>query len=150
MSEEKEKLSIEEQEVMSKACYMMLTKCPHIPKGVKTAFSNIDKATIGMFSESGAVVERRYIGGSFIAQYPFTLLYRTKPNSDAERIKCEETLNKIAKYLCVLTEFPPITDGREIKSIDQSSTVSVAGRLEDGSIDYRVSIILKYKKKGKY
>ncbi|MBQ6787550.1 MAG: hypothetical protein IJO85_07505 [Lachnospiraceae bacterium] len=163
MSQEKayEILSSEEQEVIGKAIYSLVSECPAIPKSVKKSYGDINSNTVGMFAEQGAIIRERYVNGAFIAQYPFTLLYRSKPDSDKERMAREETLSNIAKWLCgkeivlietgyKLSEYPALTDGRKIIGIEQRQTVYPAGKLEDGSVDYQVHLIVEYRKKGMY
>lgn len=163
MAQEKkyEALSTEEQEAIGKAIYGIMTECPAIPKSIRKSYGDINSNTIGMFAENGAIVRERFVSGAFIAQFPFTLLYRSKPDSDDERMAREQTLSNIAKWLCgkeieqngntyQLSEYPALTDGRNITGIEQRQNVYQAGKLEDGSVDYQVHLIVEYKKKGMY
>lgn len=156
-----ELLSTEEQEIIGKAIYLLMVDCPAIPSGINKSYGDINANTIAMFAEQGAIVRERYVNGAFIAQFPFTLLYRSKPDTDKERIAREETLSNIAKWLCgkkitvekteyQLLQYPMLTDGRKITGIEQRQTVYPAGKLEDGSVDYRVSLTVEYKKKGMF
>lgn len=156
-----EMLSTEEQEIIGKAIYTLMLSCPALPTGTKTNYGDIGSNTIGMFAEQGAIVRERYVNGAFAAQFPFGLLYRSKPDTDAERIAREQTLSNIAKWLCGkeitldnqqyrLSEYPVLTDGRKITEIEQRQTVYPVGKLEDGSVDYQVHLMIEYKKKGMY
>jgi len=151
-------LSVEEQDAMGKTLFLLIQKCPVIPKGVNVRYGDITGNTISIFPQKGAVVTARYINGIFKAQFPFMILYRSKPTTDNDRIAREETLGNIARWLSgrkitvnnseyMLSEYPQLSEGRKITGIEQLQTVYIAGKLEDGNVDFSVNMKLDYKKR---
>lgn len=159
MSEKQvEMLNAEEQDAIGKAVFLLITECPAIPMAIKVKYGDIADNAIGIFAQQSAVVTKRYITGVFTAQFPFTVLYRSKPTTDNDRIAREEILNNIAKWLAgkkitvdgrehILKEYPQLSEGRTITGIEQLKTVALAGKLQDGSVDYTVDLRLDYKKR---
>lgn len=159
MSEKQiEILNAEEQDAIGKAVLLLIKECPAVSTGIKVKYGDIADNTVGIFAQQGAVVTKRYITGSFTAQFPFVVLYRSKPTTDNDRIAREETLTNIAKWLAgkkitvngvehTLKEYPQLSEGRVITGIEQLRTVALAGKLQDGSVDYTVNLRLDYKKR---
>lgn len=159
MSEKQaEILNAEEQDAIGKAVLLLVKECPAILPGIKVKYGDIADNTIGIFAQQSAVVTKRYINGIFTAQFPFMLLYRSKPTTDNDRIAREEMLNNIAKWLggkkitangieYILKEYPQLSEGRQITEVEQLKTVALAGKLQDGSVDYTVDLRLSYKKR---
>lgn len=152
-----ELLSVEEQDAIGKALFSLIKNYPGLNK-IAVKYGDIGDNTIGIYAQSDAIVTKRYINGVFNAQFPFRLLYRSKPTTDNDRIAREETLGKLAGWLCkknvaignkvyALDSYPLLSDGRKITEIEQLKTVSLAGRLADGNVDYFVNMCLYYKKK---
>lgn len=153
-----ELLNVDEQDAIEKALFLLIQECPAIPSGVSVKYGDIANNTIGVFAQQGAVITKRYISGTFCAQFPFDILYRSKPTTDNDRIAREETLGNIAKWLSgkeivvngvryVLNAYPQLSEGRKITGIEQLQTVFLAGKLSDGNVDYRVKLRLDYKKR---
>lgn len=152
-----ETLSAAEQDAIGKAVFLLIKECPAVPTCIKVKYGDIADNTIGIFAQQSAVVTKRYVNGIFTAQFPFTVLYRSKPTTDNDRIVREEILDNIAKWLAgnkitvngvehVLKEYPKLSEGRKIMGIEQLKTVVLAGKLQDGSVDYTVDLRLDYKK----
>lgn len=151
-------LNAEEQDAIGQAVFLLVKECPAIPAGIKVRYGDIADNTIGIFAQQSAVVTKRYISGIFTAQFPFVVLYRSKPTTDSDRIAREEILTNIAKWLSgrkitingsdyILKEYPQLSEGRKITGIEQLKTVALAGKLQDGSVDYTVDLRLDYKKR---
>ncbi len=151
-------LNAEEQDAIGKAVFLLVKECPAIPADIKVRYGDIADNTIGIFAQQSAVVTKRYINGIFTAQFPFVVLYRSKPTTDSDRIAREEVLTNIAKWLSgrkitingsdyILKEYPQLSEGRKITGIEQLKTVALAGKLQDGSVDYTVDLRLDYKKR---
>lgn len=151
-------LNAEEQDAIGQAVFLLVNECPATPAGIKVRYGDIADNTIGIFAQQSAVVTKRYINGIFTAQFPFVVLYRSKPTTDSDRIAREEVLTNIAKWLSgrkitingsdyILKEYPQLSEGRKITGIEQLKTVALAGKLQDGSVDYTVDLRLDYKKR---
>lgn len=159
MSEKQtEILNAEEQDAIGKAVLLLVKECPAILSGIKVKYGDIADNAIGIFAQQSAVVTKRYVNGTFTAQFPFTVLYRSKPTTDNDRIAREEMLTNVAKWLAgkritvngmehILKEYPQLSEGRRITGIEQLKTAALAGKLQDGSVDYTVDLKLDYKKR---
>lgn len=132
--------------------------CPFIPETVSKKYGDIQNDSICMFAQQGSgTYLKRYVSGSFKAQYPFFIRYRAKPTTNQTRIKAEELLDAVARYICgdivsyggteYQKGYPVLGDGRTIEKIE-AGTVYMAQKSEDGSIDYQVLLSLTYSKKG--
>jgi len=110
-----------------------------------------------MFPQQGSVYLRRFVSGTFIAQYNFFLRYRRKETTDEGRIKDEATLDLIGKWLernpvqvgtevYELQNYPELTDNRTITQITRTSSAFLAERAQDGTSDYQIYLQLRYRK----
>lgn len=156
-----ELLSIEEQDIIGKAVYEMLKECPMIQNGIAVQYGSITNNSISVFAVSGAIVSKRYINGGFIGLFPFVIRYRSKPTNNEDRIQRENLMNQIANWLSgkettynnvkhEISEYPAMTEGREIKEIEQQQNAYIVSKADDGTVDFQVSMRLKYNKKGMY
>lgn len=147
MHEKPQVLDIAEQEAIGSALVLAIQKCPDIVKAKKNImFESIDSGKIGLFPQQGTVYLKRFISGSFTAQYNFFLRYRARPSTDAQKLKAEELLNNIALWLENEIEYPELTGGRVIESISRNSHAFAADMAEDGEVDYQIYLSLKYRR----
>ena len=152
MAEEKQQLSIDEQESIAEALLRLVASFDSYPSTItqnKIFLDDLkDAESIGIYPTSGAVVLKKYVSGSFEAQFPFTLYYKCNPTNNAAVIEKREVLNELAKWLGT-TEYPALSDGRIVKSIERTTTTTLAGKDESGNSIFQCGCTLKYfKKKG--
>lgn len=125
-------------------------------------FSTMDNtaAGIGFFPTSGAAIlsETEDITGHVtqMCLYPFTIVYRSSPKTDAQRIKIKEFLDALVRWLCrepvtigqnthTLSAYPALTVGnRVIKAISQTGPAHLNGAYADGVEDWTISGTLRY------
>lgn len=158
MDEKMQLNSIEESQIR-KALFQLFTECPFIPENVSKKYGDMGKDSIGMFSQQGSGrYLKKYVSGSYEAQFPFFLRYRAQPTTNGTRLNAEELLDSIAQWMCgnkvrynsqdyQMAAFPALTDGRRVEQIE-SGNIFMAEKAEDGTIDYQVTMNLKYSKKG--
>ena len=117
MAEEKQTLSIGEQESIAEAVLRIVAEYSGFPSTVtkkKITLDDLkDAESIGIFPTSGAVILKQYISGSFEAQFPFTIYYKCTPTTNAAVISKRSVLDGLAKWL-EDTEYPSLSDGRSI------------------------------------
>jgi len=115
---------------------------------------------LGFFSSSGAVLvrdEKDILGHTYqMCQYPFEIVYRTSPKSEAQRVKIKEFLDGLGRWLeqqpvkigdttYVLDSYPVIQSGdRVIKEIYRSSPGHMVSAGQDGVEDWAVSMACSY------
>lgn len=151
MTEEKTGLSIEEQKSIAEAVLRIVAEYSDFPKTVtkkKILLDDLKEAeSVGIFLTAGAVVLKKYISGSFEAQVPFTICYKCTPTTNAAVIAKREVLDGLGKWMEEM-EYPALSDGRSIKSINRTTTTVLAGKTEDGASVFQFGSTLKYFKKG--
>lgn len=147
MDEKLQVLDIEEQEAIGSALVLAIKECPDIIRAKKNImFESIDSGKIGLFPQQGSIYLKKFISGSFIAQYNFFLRHRTRPSTDKQKLEAEELLNKVASWLENEIEYPELTDGRTIESISRTSHAFAADMAEDGEMDHQIYLSLKYRR----
>ena len=151
MAEEKATLSIEEQQSISETILRIVASYTDFPKTVtqkKILLDDLkDAESIGIFLTSGAVVLKKYISGSFEAQVPFVICYKCTPTTNAAVISKREVLDGLGQWMEEM-EYPSLSDGRKIKSINRTTTTVLSGKTEDGASVFHFGGTLKYFKKG--
>lgn len=150
MENEKQSLSIEEQESIAEAILRIVASYEAFPKSItekKIFLDNLKEAdAIGIYPTSGAVISKKYVSGSFEAQFPFIIYYKCNPTSNAVVIEKRKVLENLAKWMETM-EYPALSEGRKIQSIERKTTVTLAGQDESGDAVFQCSFTLKYFKK---
>jgi len=160
MSEEKQVLEIEEQEAIAKALIMMIQQCPFVEsQDITTRYEDLNEDySLGVFAKQGTVYSKRFITGSFQAQYVFFIGYRIKPTNDQKKINAEEFLSAIAKWLegqkvtyggveYLPPAYPALSDNREILRMERTTDAFAATSQQSGTVDYQVHMKLEYQKR---
>lgn len=100
---------------------------------------------IALFEIQGAIKSKEYIDGSYIGQYPFALVYRTKPTNTNQRIVKQNTIDSIGEWLEHL-DYSKLANAkdRSIISINRTNTSSLIYCDESGNEDYQGLFNLKY------
>lgn len=151
MEEKKQNLSIEEQESIAEAVLRIVAGYTGFPKTITAKKIHLDDLKdvedIGIFPTAGAVVLKKYVSGSFEAQFPFYICYKCAPSTNEAVIKKRAVLDGLAKWLENIT-YPALSDGREIRTIERTNATVLDGKTEDGAFIFRCSCTLKYYKKG--
>ena len=162
MPEKLEQLKIDEQDAISRAVSLMLSKCPIVETRMLEVHVDglPNKAeVIGVFPMQGAVYLSKYISGGFVAQFPFQIRYRIKASErdDARRIDAANMLDKIGRWFSGqkvtdggevyrIEGYPSLTEGRTICGIERSSTAFLSAMAQDGTTDFQLNMQLKYAK----
>ena len=88
--------------------------------------------------------------------YPFNIVYRAAPKSEAQRLKIKEFLDTLGRWLeqqpvtvggdtYQLTEYPALSSGnRVIKSISRTNPGHLNASYQDGIEDWLISATLRY------
>lgn len=146
-----EALSIEEQELISKAVLELINHFQDIPKGIKAGYQLIsEKEPLAVFSMQGAVKLEEYLclpgEESFDGQFPFFVRYRCKSTSTTQRMEKQNFLDKLGEWL-EKQQYPALTGNRTITEIKRTSTSFLADRGVDGTEDYQCNFNLIYAKR---
>ena len=151
MAEEKETLSVVEQDIISKAIIELVNDYEKLPEGVYASWQYIsDKDRLAVCSMQGAVKTEEYLcmpgEESFDGQFPFFILYRVMPDGTSGRIEGQDFLDTLAGWL-EKTTLPKLTEGRTITEIKRTSTSFLAERFANGMEDYQCNFNLLYEKR---
>lgn len=85
------------------------------------------------------------------------LKYRYTPTDDEDKIDAADTLDRAGQWMegrkvtidgkeYELSEYPELTDGREIVSIERQSNAFLNALMQDGSADYQINLRVQYRK----
>lgn len=143
-----EKLTIKDAENAQKAILALILKHPNFPKGFKADNTTVkwnsinEDTSIGIFPLQGAIYLKKYISGSYTAQMPFQIVYRSSPTTNKTSIDAQTVLDAVASWL--------EEGGIEFKdthmtleNISRTSPVFSFGKNEKVT-DYAINMQLRY------
>lgn len=156
-----ELLNGKEQESILKAVMELIKNYP-LRAGMDVGFETLNKdgQSLGIYGISGAVVEKRYITGSFVGAVPFGIILRSNAKTDEQKIDKIEYLSKLSEWLNLkeiefkgikycLEEYPALTGKRKILNIEQETVPFKDNSNGAGDNDYAVRLKVRYKNLGK-
>lgn len=92
--------------------------------------------------QSAYIIER-FISGSYIADYQFKIVYRSKPRSPDARLNADDLLNQLGDW--ATGQKPDIGNGLEVQELEQTTRSSLFARMEDGWEDHQIFMRMTYK-----
>lgn len=158
MAEKKIKYDVEGYDVLTSALLKLLNSYPGKEEGV--GFSTLSEdGGIAMFPVSGAVVETEtedVVGNiNQVCLYPFFVIYRASGLSENSKVAAKEWLDNLGAWLekqpvtingseYGLDEYPPLTKGRKILSVERQSPGYLDKTNENGAEDWAIYISARY------
>lgn len=156
----KKAIDIEGSEAVSKVLLTLLNSFPGLD-GKSILFSTLsDSSGIGFFPTSGAALltNKEDITGHVkqVCLYPFNIIYRAAPETEAQKIRIKEFLDALGKWLeqqpvilgkktVQLSVYPDLASGnRKIKSISRNNPAHLSAVYNDGIEDWIISATLRY------
>lgn len=139
-----------EQEQVSRGLLSWLNEYPSLPAGVRMIdFEYLADDTPGLTLSTiqGAYITRRYLGGDYMAEYQFKLIYRAQPgDSRNNRLKMDETLDALGDWAVARakTDKPDIGAGKQVRGIVCNTRSSLFGRYENGDEDHQILMTMHY------
>lgn len=142
-------LSASEQSIITLAVLELMNQSPTVKElGLLAEYQSMPKENgICFYSMRSPVKTKKYLDGGVEAQFPFFVLYRCSPKTTPQRIKKQEVLDVLGEWL-EKADYPKLTEGRTIITIERTTTSYLAGRDEAGIEDYQCNFNLIYRKKG--
>lgn len=154
-------IDVDGSEAVSSVLLALLNGFPGLSKRQSILFSTLSESSgIGFFPTSGAALQNEtedVIGHvKQVCLYPFSIVYRSAPNSEAQRLRIKEFLDALGKWLeqqpvklneteYLLESYPELASGnRIIKSINSTSPAYLSAAYQDGIEDWTISVTLKY------
>lgn len=142
--EQRQPLVEQEQEhQITRLILIWLNTCPLLPvQSIGYEDFQPDCECITMTLIQGTRILEKNIIGGYTAEYKFLLLYRIKPGESVDRrIKADETLEKIAKWLC---DNPPDLGRFKVRQIEPTERAEVIASYDDGDEDHQITIAVQY------
>lgn len=154
-------IDIEGSEAVSKVLLALLNTFPGLENGKTVQFSTLAETSgIGFYPTSGAALlsDKEDITGHVkqVCLYPFSVIYRAAPKTEAQKIRIKEFLDALGKWLELqpviingqtykLEGYPDIASGnRTIRSVSRTNPAHLNAAYNDGVEDWIISATLKY------
>ncbi len=154
-------IDIDGSEVVSKALLELLNAFPGLSGKQHILFATLSETSgIGFFPTTGAALQsdKEDVTGHVtqVCLYPFSVVYRAAPKSEAQRMRIKEYLDTLGKWLeqqpvilngkeYRLGAYPALASGnRIIKSISRTSPAYINAAYQDGIEDWIIAARLSY------
>ena len=146
--DEKESLAIKDSESAQNAILSLIQKYPNFPVGFKADNKTVkwnginDTTSIGIFPLQGAVYLKKYVSGSYSAQFPFQIVFRSSPTTNKASIDAQNVVDSLGKWLeSAGVEFND--QNMSLEGISRTSVAFPASRNEK-QLGYGINMQLKY------
>lgn len=152
MTEQIERLSATEYDIIEKALWDLVKQYPKEPTDpqITAQYDALDADTsLAVFTLPGGQYKKRYVSGNFTATISFRVAYKSNPKTSPQRINAQAFVGRIMKWLENTKDLPLLTDGREITKIIASNAVPYLDETgADKSTVYVADAVMEYIKKG--
>lgn len=155
------KYDVDGYDSVTSALMELLNQYPALEEGEKITFSALtEESGISVYPINGAVIEdeKRSITGKVYQTcvYPFFIIYRVSALSSKQKQGIKEWLDNLGRWLekqpimvdeveHQLTEYPSLTDTREMVSITRQSPAYLDNTSEGKVEDWAIQISARYK-----
>lgn len=132
-----------EQDQVARMLLVWLNTCPLKPSNIRFEYLRDDTESITVSVTQGAYKTRQFIDGTYEAVLQFSIIYRSQPSSDDERLLMDEVLNNISDWA---VNNVPIELGakKKFKRLTQETRATLYARYDNGDEDHTVSMNLYY------
>lgn len=154
-------IDIDGSEAVSKVLLELLNTFPGLSEKQRILFSTLSESSgIGFFPTTGAALQsdKEDVTGHVtqVCLYPFSMVYRAAPKSEAQRMRIKEYLDTLGKWLeqqpvllngkeYRLEAYPALASGnRIIKTITRTSPAYINAAYQDGIEDWIIAARLSY------
>lgn len=154
-------IDVEGSEAVSSVLLALLNSFPGLSERQSVLFATLSESSgIGFFPTTGAALQSNVedITGHVkqVCLYPFSVVYRAAPKTEAQRLRIKEFLDALGKWLerqpvtlndteYQLTEYPALSSGnRVIKTISRSSPAYLNSAYQDNVEDWLITLTLTY------
>lgn len=154
-------IDVDGSEAVSSVLLALLNSFPGLSSRQSVLFATLSESSgIGFFPTTGAALQsdKEDITGRVkqVCLYPFSVIYRAAPKTEAQRLRIKEFLDALGKWLerqpvilngteCHLEKYPTLSSGnRIIKVIERSSPAYINAAYQDGIEDWIIALRLTY------
>ena len=147
--EEVEHLTVRDAENAASAVLALVLQYPNFPKTFKANNKTVrwnttsdDTTSIGIFPLQGAKYIKKYISGSYTAQFPYQIIFRSSPTTNKASIDAQTVLERLSEWLeSAVVEFND--DHMQLEAIGRTSVVYPVYQ-DTKQVGYGVNMQLKY------
>lgn len=146
----KEAVPSYEQEQISRGLLAWLNQYQYFPAGIRRfdfEFLEDDRPCMALSTIQGTYITKRYVGGDYMAEYKFKLIYRGQPTTNGDRLKMDEELDAIgdsAVHRFRWYEKPDIGTKKLAQRLTINARSSLFGRYENGDEDHQILMTMTY------
>lgn len=136
-----------EQEQVSRGLLSWINQYKNFPVGVKkVSFEHLedDKPCMTLSTIQGTYVTKRYLGGDYMAEYQFAIIYRGQPTTDGDRLRLNEILDAFGDWAARRREKPNIGENKQTMKIVINARASTIGRNDNGDEDCQILMTMTY------
>ena len=160
MTEKQQRFDVQGYDIITDAIQNLLDAFPGLEEGEEILFSSMkEESGFAWYPISGGVIEdeKCSVTGKVkqTCAYPFFLIYRSGATSPKRKAGIKEFLDSIGRWLekqpvkvgedtVVLKEYPSLTEGRSIKTIERQTPAYLDNETENKIEDWVIYITLKY------
>lgn len=148
MNNNTEPLSITDAESVSEAILKMVMSFGEYPETFEPSHENIKwnsinkDTSIGLFPMPGGIYQKKYVNGSYVAQFPLMIVYKSSPMTNPGTMGSQELLEKLAAWMetCSVSFRD---DNIKFESLTRTSPVYGSGQTVTDQ-EYAVTMQLRY------
>lgn len=145
---------------VSEAITNLVNEFPALGENEEIVFSQLeDVKGFSLFPSGGSALQSNVedITGHVtqMVSYPFTVIYRGSPKNDRHKMRVKEFLDLLGEWLekrpvqiegtsYQITDYPILSEGKEIKSIARTGVASMTAAYEDGTQDWSITCEILY------
>lgn len=136
-----------EQEQVSRGLLKWLNQYPNFPEGIQRfdfEFLGTDKSCMALSTIQGTYITKRYVGGDYMAEYQFKLIYRGQPTDNSERLEMDEILDAIGDWAAHRRDKPDIGEKKQMQRLVVNARSSLFGRYDNGDEDHQILMTMTY------
>lgn len=155
------KYDVDGYDIVTNALKDLLNSFPGLMEDENIKFSTLEEDSgISFYPISGAVIATETISVTGkvnqVCNYPFYVVYRTAADSQTSKIDIKEFLDELGKWLekqpvmidgetQKLSDYPDLTEGREITEISRQTPAYLDSTSEGNVQDWVISLALRYR-----
>lgn len=134
------------EETMAEAVWRLVNGWPGAP-GV-FGLDGMEKGPGRMVQQlSGTMVERSFVDGGFIGNWPFAVVVRVDGTDTRARLEAVGMLGALARWLAGV-EMVELGEGREWMGATMTGLPAQVAAYADGMEDYQAGFLVRYRGKG--
>lgn len=146
-------------EVLTDAVRSLLNQFPGLDAGESIGFENLKKESgIAFSADNGALIyfEKEDVCGGVVqrCRYPFYVVYRTSTSNERQKLRIQQFLDALGKWLCKepvpyggtsykLKDYPVLAAGRRIKKIIRDNSYGLEPD-DSGVQDWLLPVTIEY------